>query len=69
MFNPIKLILHAGSAWGGWESLGGILTTLPSVTAWGPNRLDLVGTGTDFAAYHRWWDGSACEFPSSCFEE
>jgi hypothetical protein len=42
-----------GSTWGGWESLGGILTTPPSVTAWGPNRLDVVVTGTDSAAYHK----------------
>lgn len=56
-FHSPELTALTGSSWGGWESLGGVLTTLPSVTAWAPNRLDLVGTGTDAAAYHKWWDG------------
>jgi hypothetical protein len=41
-----------GSVWGGWENLGGILTTVPSVTAWGENRLDVMVTGTDSGAWH-----------------
>lgn len=48
-----------GSSWSGWESLGGSLTSLPTVTAWSANRLDVFVTGTDYAAYHRGWDGSA----------
>ena len=42
-----------------WESLGGIITTIPRVTSWEPNRLDVVATGTDWAAYHKWWDGTS----------
>jgi hypothetical protein len=45
--------------WGGWGSLGGILTSPPSVAAWGPNRLDVFGLGQDHALWHRWWDGTA----------
>ena len=29
------------------------------VVAWGPNRLDVFAQGTDFAMWHKWWDGSA----------
>src|SRR5207245_1910881 len=46
-----------GSSWGGWESLGGILTSPPTAVTWGPNRLDVFGVGTDSAVWHRWWDG------------
>ncbi len=42
-----------------WESLGGIITTVPKVASWEPNRLDVVATGTDWAAYHKWWDGTS----------
>jgi len=43
---------------GQWESLGGVLTSIPTVVSWGANRLDAFGIGTDSAAWHRWWDGS-----------
>ncbi len=46
-------------SWGGWESLGGIVTSPPSAVSWGPNRLDIFAVGTDSAMYHRWWDGSS----------
>lgn len=58
-----------------WESLGGIITTVPKVTSWAANRLDVVATGTNYGAYHKsasisfivlypllrtlQWDGSA----------
>lgn len=48
-----------GSSWGGWESLGGVVTGNPSVASWAANRLDVFARGTDGAMYHRWWDGSA----------
>lgn len=51
--------LWYSSGFSGWESLGGIITTVPKVTAWEPNRLDIVATGTDWAAYHKWWDGTS----------
>jgi hypothetical protein len=37
---------------GRWESLGGILTSPPSVVSWGNNRLDVFALGTDSAC---WW--------------
>ena len=36
---------------GQWESLGGVLTSQPSVVSWGTNRLDVFGLGTDSAAW------------------
>jgi hypothetical protein len=44
-----------GAAWGGWESLGGVIPSGPDCVAWGPNRLDCFAPGTDNALYHRWW--------------
>ena len=34
-----------------------------AVAAWGPNRLDILGLGTDSAMYHKAWDAAAW-FPS-----
>ena len=52
-----------GSAWGpsvtGWESLGGVCPSPPTVVSWGPNRLDVFVIGTDPQLYHKWWNGSA----------
>jgi hypothetical protein len=52
-----------GSAWGpsitGYESMGGICTSVPQAVSWGTNRLDVFVTGTDSALYHKWWNGSA----------
>jgi hypothetical protein len=56
--NPTTDLWYGGS-FSAWESLGGILTSVPTVTSWAPNRLDIVATGTDYAAYHKWWDGSS----------
>ncbi len=54
--NPYPLLDPA--AWGGWESLGGILQSPPVAVSWGPNRIDVFAMGDDSALYHRWWDGS-----------
>lgn len=36
-----------GQGWSGWESLGGTLTSAPTVSSWQNNRLDVFGRGTD----------------------
>jgi spore germination protein YaaH len=41
----------------GWESLGGVLTSGPTAAAWGPNRRDVFGRGSDGQLWHRWNDG------------
>src|SRR6266567_4475090 len=51
-------LLDAAS-WGGWESLGGVLSSQARVVSWAPNRLDSFSLGTDSALYHRWWNGSS----------
>jgi len=52
-----------GASWGpsvtDYEYMGGVCTSQPRVTAWGPNRLDVFVTGTDSALYHKWWDGAS----------
>ena len=40
-----------------WERLGGVFTSPPAVAAWGPNRLDIFGLGTDAQMFHKAWDG------------
>ena len=48
-----------GNAWqANWESLGGTFKSMPVAVAWGPNRLDVFGLGTDNAMYHKAWTGS-----------
>ena len=51
--NPFPLLDPA--SWGGWESLGGMLTSPPDVAARAANRLDVFATGTDSALWHRGW--------------
>jgi len=43
--------------WLGWESLGGIVTSSPTVCSWSSGRLDVFARGTDSALWHRWYDG------------
>ena len=49
-----------GSAWGGWENLGGIILEGPNCVSWGANRLDCFARGTDRAMLHRWWPCPSC---------
>jgi len=43
-----------GSAWHGWESLGGVIIGTPVPVSWGPNHLDVFARGQDGAMWHRW---------------
>lgn len=56
--NPFPL-LSPTSAWGGYESLGGVILSDPVTVSWGPDRLDVFALGTDSALWHRWWDGAS----------
>jgi len=38
-----------GSAWGGWETLGGVIVGPPAAISWGANRLDIFARGLDGA--------------------
>ena len=45
--------------WSGWENLGGVLTSAPTVSSWSANRLDCFVRGTNNAMWHKWWNGAA----------
>lgn len=62
---PAGDLLHQyydGSQWqpeaGSLESLGGSLSSGPSVVSWGEGRLDVFGVHKSGGAAHRYWDGS-----------
>ncbi|KAL8938926.1 MAG: hypothetical protein Q9211_002977 [Gyalolechia sp. 1 TL-2023] len=42
---------------GSLESLGGSISSGPSVVSWGPNRLDIFALNADHALVHLYWDG------------
>jgi hypothetical protein len=48
-----------GSAWNGWEDLGGVILSSPSVASWAVNRLDCFARGMNGHMWHKWWDGAA----------
>ena len=48
---------YAGG-WSSWESLGGVLTSGPSVVAWAPGRLDVFVRGSDSQLWHRFFASS-----------
>lgn len=48
---PLMNLESRATVPGQWESLGGVLTSPPSVVSWGNNRLDVFGLGTDSAAW------------------
>jgi hypothetical protein len=53
---PVKLRDAIGiTAWSGWESLGGVITSDPSVSSWNSGRLDVFARGTDNALWHKWY--------------
>jgi hypothetical protein len=47
-----------GSAWVGYDNLGGVLTGVPCPVSWAANRLDVFGKGTDDALYHKWFSST-----------
>jgi peptidoglycan/xylan/chitin deacetylase (PgdA/CDA1 family) len=46
-----------GGRWSGWEDLGGVLTSAPTVTSSAAGHLDVFARGTDRQMWHKWWDG------------
>ena len=43
------------NGWTGWESLGGIFSSSPVATSWGPGRLDIFALGKDYGLWHKAW--------------
>lgn len=52
------VLLPSDHYWRGWDTLGGLILSKPSVTSWGLERTHLVARGLDSAVWHRWWNGS-----------
>ena len=48
-----------GGAWGGWQPLGGYLTSAPDAASWASNRLDVPVLGSDQGLWHLTWNGSS----------
>ena len=62
--SSIMDVQTSSSAWQQWESLGGILTSEPTVSSWASGRLDVFGRGTDNALWHKWYDGHWSDWES-----
>jgi hypothetical protein len=46
-------------SWSGWESLGGLLGSGPSVASWSSGRLDVFARGNDGTLIHKWYDAGS----------
>lgn len=53
-----------GTAFSGWEPLGGNLASAPVATSWGTGRLDVFAEGADRSVVHTWYGGSWGNFES-----
>jgi hypothetical protein len=42
-----------------WQSLGGVLTSSPDASSWGPNRVDVFVRGANNAMFQNTWNGSS----------
>jgi hypothetical protein len=49
---------------GGWESLGGVLTSGPDVSSWTANRLDVFARGQDNGLWHLGFDSGWSDWDS-----
>ena len=57
---PERNLLHAAFRDGAWtapEDLGGKLASLPAVTAWGDEPMEVFAIFDDGALWDRYWDG------------
>jgi peptidoglycan/xylan/chitin deacetylase (PgdA/CDA1 family) len=48
-----------GAGWSGWEDLGGVLTSAPTVASSAAGHLDVFVRGADSQMWHKWWDGTS----------
>lgn len=46
------------TGWRPWTALGGVFTSAPSMATAGPNRMSIVGRGTNGALFQMSWNGS-----------
>jgi Concanavalin A-like lectin/glucanases superfamily len=57
--NALWFRKYDGTAWGAWQSLGGMITSDPDAVSSAPNKVDVVVQGTDNATWIRRYDGAA----------
>jgi Surface antigen len=53
---------NASTGWGDWVSMGSCIVDAPTVSSWGPARLDVFAQGCNSTGpnlLHWWWEGSA----------
>jgi hypothetical protein len=46
-----------GTAWSGYQNLGGTILGAPEVVSWGPNRMDVFARGQSRQLVHKYWEG------------
>jgi subtilisin family serine protease len=56
--NANYAVSNCAQGWLNWESLGGQLTSAPSVSSWGAGRLDVFAKGVNNDLQHKWFDAS-----------
>jgi sialidase-1 len=59
---PDRALIHAGfrdAAWVEPENLGGQLASLPAVTAWGDEPMEVFAIFDDGELWDRYWDGTS----------
>jgi hypothetical protein len=56
---PLDPSTGVPGTWSDWASLGGVLSTAPSVASVGPDRYAVVGRGSDGATWERVYDGTS----------
>jgi len=49
----LRMKTLTGTTWSGWQSLGGLLTSVPTTTSWAYNSLSVCALGTDQALWCR----------------
>jgi Concanavalin A-like lectin/glucanases superfamily len=57
--NALWFRKYDGTAWGAWQSLGGILSSDPDAVSSAPNKVNVVVRGADNALWIRRYDGAA----------
>ena len=47
------------NGWADWESIGGIVSSVPCTVSWDERRVDVFARGQNGALWHKWWDGQS----------
>ena len=47
------------NGWADWESIGGLVGSVPSTVSWDDRRIDVFTRGQNGALWHKFWDGQS----------